>query len=215
MAILALAGNKGGAGKTTLCVNLASGLAAKAGGVVLIDADPQQSSRQWLSIATHGGVDTGVTVADGSADFAATLAAHVDVAEHVLIDCPPSARSAQTVAALRAADIVLIPVQPSPLDLWATVAIEAEIEAARVANPKLRAWLVLNQLEPRTRLSQSMRKALAELSLPTAATAIHRRMAFRTSILRGKSVVAGNRQRDPAREEIQQLILEVIPDDDS
>ena len=215
MAIVALAGNKGGVGKTTLCVNLAAGLAARAGktqrSIVLIDADPQQSSRQWLSIAAHSGAEAGFSVVDGSEDLAEAIAAHSGGAEHVLIDCPPSARSDQTAVALSMADVALIPVQPSPLDLWATVAVEEQIEAARAGNPELRAWLVINQLEPRTKLSQLMRKALEELSLPTARTPIHRRMAFRTSILQGKSVVVGKRKRDPAREEIQNLIAEVIP----
>lgn len=214
MAIIALAGNKGGAGKTTLCVNLTAGLARqrKSGKpVVLIDADPQQSSSHWLAIADHAGADAGFRVVDGSDDLAVAIDSQRDSVRHLVIDCPPSARSDQTIAALQRADLVLIPVLPSPLDLWATVAIEEQIEAARETNPGLRAMLVINQLEPRTKLSQLMRKALAELALPTAETPIRRRMAFRTSILQGRSVLEGGRARDPAREEIQALIREVLP----
>jgi chromosome partitioning protein len=101
-------------------------------------------------------------------------------------------------------------VQPSPLDLWATVHIEQPIERARETNPGLRALLVINQLEPRTRLSQIVRQGLDELGLPAADTAIRRRVAYRASALEGKSVhELGSRGRD-ASEEIHQLIHEVI-----
>ena len=205
MATIALIGNKGGAGKSTLSVNLASALNRRAKTIIL-DADPQRSVLQWRAM----GAGPSVAVVDAVADLPGTLAAHGDAFAHHVIDCPPSVDAPQTRTALRLVDLALIPVQPSPLDIWATVHIEREVEAAREQNTGLRALLVINQLEPRTRLSRMMRQALAELSIPAAGTAVRRRMAFRMSALEGRSVFDfGSRGRD-AGAEIQQLIEEVM-----
>ena len=205
MATIALVGNKGGAGKTTLSVNLASGLNRQDATLVL-DADPQRSVLQWRAM----GEDPGLDVVDAVDDLPDAVAAHRDAFGHLVIDCPPSVEAPQTLTALRLVDVALIPVQPSPLDIWATVHIEREVEAAREQNPGLRALLVINQLEPRTRLSRMMRQALAELSIPAAQTAVRRRMAFRMSVLEGRSVFDFGSQGNDAGAEIQQLIEEVM-----
>jgi chromosome partitioning protein len=100
-------------------------------------------------------------------------------------------------------------VQPSPLDLWASVHIEAEIEQARQSNEQLRACLVINQAEPHTRLSRLVRDALAELSLPAAQTAIRRRVAHRNAVLQGRSVMQMGSRGAEAATEIRQLIEEL------
>jgi chromosome partitioning protein len=205
MATIALVGNKGGAGKTTLSVNLASGLNRQDATLVL-DADPQRSVLQWRAM----GEDPGLDVVDAVDDLPDAVAAHRDAFGHLVIDCPPSVEAPQTLTALRLVDVALIPVQPSPLDIWATVHIEREVEAAREQNPGLRALLVINQLEPRTRLSRMMRQALAELTIPAAQTAVRRRMAFRMSVLEGRSVFDFGSQGNDAGAEIQQLIEEVM-----
>lgn len=206
MPVIALVGNKGGAGKTTLCINLASAFAERAPTVVL-DADPQQSSHNWHSIADG---ESPFPVVSASEDLAAATQYHAGRAHFVLIDCPPSVHSPQTGEALSRADLALIPVQPSPLDLWASVQIEAEVGRARESNPDLGALLVINQLEPRTRLSQVMRDALAELSLPAARNAICRRMIYRKSAIQGRSVLDVGSQGAAAAEEIRQLVDEMV-----
>lgn len=206
MAVIALVGNKGGAGKTTLAVNLATTL-VKEGATVVFDADPQGSVLQWQSIA---GPDSDLQVIDtakGLEEIFARTAGHYD---HVVIDCPPSVLAPQTHAALELSDIALIPVQPSPLDLWATVHIEHAVEQARKNNLRLRALLVINQLEPRTRLSRLIHQALAELELSAAETAIRRRAVYRASVLEGKSVLDMGRNGAAAAAEIRNLISEVI-----
>jgi chromosome partitioning protein len=101
-------------------------------------------------------------------------------ARYVLVDCPPSVKFQQSSDALSRADLALIPVQPSPLDFWANVQVESEVARARgESNPDLGALLVINQLEPPTRLSQVLRDALAELNLPAAQSAICRRMVYK------------------------------------
>lgn len=206
MPVLALVGNKGGAGKTTLCVNLASALNARAPTLIL-DADPQQSSRQWYELADRE--DT-VPVMSAVDDLTGAVREEREGYEFLVLDCPPSVQATQTAQALEHADLALIPVQPSPLDLWASVHMEARIDSARKRNPGLRAWLVINQLEPRTRLSQLMREALAELSLPAASTAIRRRMAYRSAVLEGVAVRNLGRRGSAAAAEIDALIEEVL-----
>lgn len=206
MPVIALVGNKGGAGKTTLAVNLAAALAEQ-GPVVILDADPQRSSLQWRAIAER---EEAVPVHDAVDDLPGAARTALAAYRYAVIDCPPSVQATQTLEALGLCDLALIPVQPSPIDLWATVHIEGRIEEARRDNPGLRALLVINQLEPRTRLSQLMRRALAELSLPTAETAIRRRVVYRSSVLEGRTVLEQGRRGEAAAQEMQQLIREVV-----
>jgi len=206
MSVIALVGNKGGAGKTTLCVNLAAALSGR-GPTIILDADPQRSSLQWRDLADS---DRAVRVIDAVDDVSGTVAASRGDHAYIVIDCPPSVHAVQTGQVLALCDLALIPVQPSPLDIWATVHIEEKVDEARQANPGLRAMLLINQLEPRTRLSQLMRQALAELSLPVARTAISRRMAYRSSVLEGRTVIDLGMRGSEAADEIRQLIEEVV-----
>lgn len=206
MAVIALVGNKGGAGKTTLTVNLACAL-NRIAPTAILDADPQGSSLQWRAIAES---DDAPPVYASDRQLDAVLATRRSKFEHLIIDCPPSVNALQTSQALRAAELALIPVQPSPLDLWATAHIDAAIHEARHANPTLKPILLINQLEPRTTLSRIMRQALAELDWPSAATAIRRRAIYRTAVLEGKSVLEMGSRGAAAAEEINQLINEVL-----
>jgi chromosome partitioning protein len=205
MPVIAVVGNKGGAGKTTLCVNIAAGLSRNAS-IAMIDADPQGSSLQWRAIAGDN-VNFPVYAPTFSLkDQAKKYAANND---YVLIDCPPSVHAQQTVAVLEFADMALVPVQPSPVDLWATVHIEKAINEAREVNPSLKAMLVINQLESRTTLSRLVREVLSEIALPVAETAIRRRAIYRNSALEGKSVYNLGKRGADAAEELDSLIKEV------
>jgi chromosome partitioning protein len=206
MPVIALVGNKGGAGKSTLCINLASGLSRRYT-TVLLDADPQLSSLQWRDIATR---DDLVEVVDAVADVAAMVRQYRQTHDCVMIDCPPSVQSEQTRQALTCSDIAVIPVLPSPLDLWASVHVERELEWARTVNPGIQGLLVINQLEPRTRLSRLMHAALAEIDLPVAKTAIRRRMAYRNAMLQGCSVLEAGAAASSAADEITELVEEMV-----
>lgn len=206
MPVIALIGNKGGAGKTTLSVNLAAALSQQAR-VAVLDADPQGSALQWRSI---GSDDTAPPVLAGEEDLISQCEALEAEYDHVIIDCPPSVHAPQTHASLQVTDLALIPVQPSPVDLWATVHTERAVINARDGNPSLAALLVINQLEVRTTLSQLMREALAEINLPVADTAIRRRAVYRASALEGRSVYAMGKRGSEAVAELDQLINEVM-----
>ena len=206
MPIIAIVGNKGGAGKTTLTVNLAAGI-SREHSIVVIDADPQGSSLQWRAIA---GDNVNFPVYATTFSLREQAKQYAVKNEYILIDCPPSVHASQTTAALEFADLALIPVQPSPIDLWATVHIEKAINEAREVNPGLKAMLVINQLEARTTLSRLVREVLSEIALPVANTAVRRRAVYRNSALEGKSVFDIGKRGAEAAAELDLLIKEVI-----
>ena len=206
MPIIAIVGNKGGAGKTTLSVNLAAGI-SREHSIVLIDADPQGSSLQWRAIA---GDNVNFPAYAPTFSLREQAKQYAVKNEYILIDCPPSVHAPQTLAVLEFADLALIPVQPSPIDLWATVHIEKAINEAREVNPGLKAMLVINQIEARTTLSKLVREVLSEIALPVADTAIRRRAVYRNSALEGKSVFDIGKRGADAAAELDRLIREVI-----
>jgi chromosome partitioning protein len=210
MSIIAVVGNKGGTGKTTLSLNLAAGL-ARQGSVVIIDADPQQSAYQWRLVGDEDAPLPSVVAA--ASGLEKTIGAMRDAHMHVVIDCPPSIKAAQTEQALRLAEHALVPVQPSPMDLWATTHIARIIDKMRMDNPRLRALIVMSQMEPRTTLSRLMPDAAAELDLPVAVTTLRRRSIHRHCVLEGRSVFQAGRRGEAAAAEIEELIAEVFKHD--
>ena len=205
MPVIAILGNKGGAGKTTLSINLAN-ILAEYGSTTLLDADVQQSSHQWFQLSN---IDTGLEVIKADKDLANLIAEARQNCDNLVIDCPPSIYAKQTQQALLHSDIALIPVLPSPLDMWASVKIEEELAKVASQNPSLAPWLVINQMEPRTRLSQAIRNAMAELSIKTASTTVRRRMAYRLSVLDGKSVNHLGAKGRAATLELTELLQEL------
>jgi chromosome partitioning protein len=205
--VTAVINQKGGAGKTTLAMNLAAGLAQR-GETVVIDLDPQGSSRQWASLGSDPFPAT-VKQIGGKWD-ARTLHQNYRAYTHMVLDCPPSLESHASLQALRACDVALIPVLPSPVDLWASLRLPQEIEEARKVNNRLRAFLVLNQMEPRSALSAAMHEALAEFGIPVLQASIRRRAAYRGAALEGVSVYQMGRRGAEAAAEIEAIIKEVI-----
>jgi chromosome partitioning protein len=96
------------------------------------------------------------------------------------------------------------------VDLWASLRLPQEIEEARRDNGNLRAYLVLNQLEPKSALSAAMHEALAEFGVPVLSASIRRRAVYRGAALEGVSVYQMGSRGAQAAAEIEAIINEVI-----
>jgi chromosome partitioning protein len=205
--VMAIINQQGGAGKTTLAMNLAAGLSRR-GETIVIDLDPQGSSLQW---ASSGSKPFPATVKQiGGKWDARTLHQNYRAYQHMVLDCPPSVDSHASVQALRACDVALIPVLPSPIDLWASLRLPQEVEEARKVNANLKAFLVINQIEPKSAISAAMHEALAEFGMPVLRATLRRRAAYRAAALEGVSVFQMGSRGAPAADEIEAIINEVI-----
>ncbi|MCU4025473.1 ParA family partition ATPase [Enterobacter roggenkampii] len=180
--IFAFLNQKGGVGKTTLATHIAGELAMRGLHVILLDADPQGSSLDWTQRRSQQGLPrlfSAVGLARETLHQEAPELARR--ADHIIIDGPALARSA-----LLAAERVLIPVQPSPYDVWASAEMVALIREAQVFRPALRAAFVINRRVSTTIIGREARQSLAEQPLPALRSEIHQRIVFADSVAAGR-----------------------------
>lgn len=176
--IVALLNQKGGVGKTTLAVHLAGEWAHRGRRVTLVDADPQGSALDWSQQRGREGLPrlfgTIGLARDTLHREAPELARDADM---VVIDGPPRVAALMR-SALLAADLVLIPVQPSPLDGWASAEMLALVAEARIYRPDLLARFVLNRCGARTVLARETAETLADHDPPVLRSTVGQRVAF-------------------------------------
>ena len=212
--VIALLSQKGGAGKTTVTMQLAAGLAAKGFAVGVVDLDPQESALRWAESAPEE-VPFPATVCalNGNArELADDLKHFARGLDFVLVDCPPSIEHSHTLSALDLADVALVPVVPSPPDLWSARAVERLILHRMGTRGKLRGALLPNRVQ-RTALSGNVLEILREFNLPVLEASLSQRNAYAQSAAIGASVFDLGRSAEAAQLEVSYVtdaVLELI-----
>lgn len=200
--VIAIAQQKGGSGKTTLAVNLAVGFARAGKSVALMDTDPQGSAGRWFMTRVEDQSEPGLDFSTASA-WGVTYEVRKLAEAHdiVIIDTPPKADS-DLRPALRAADLVLVPVATSHLDLWA---VEVVLYLAERENKS--AMIVMTRNRPGTRLAQDVAAKAAELSADVASAALANRVVYAETLGQGRAALEA--RKGPAHEEVSALITEI------
>jgi chromosome partitioning protein len=200
--VITVAQQKGGAGKTMVAANLAALLAATER-VALLDIDPQRSLARWHALRAAQARAPAIVFADVSGwRLAAALEKLRAGYDWVLIDSPPQVETDARLA-VRAADLVLVPMQPSLPDLWAA---EGTFKLAREERRRLA--VLFNRVPPAARLRRQLAEALAALPVPVLAATLGNRTVFATAFAQGLGVTEAT-PRSAAADEIRALLAEI------
>jgi chromosome partitioning protein len=201
--VIVVAQQKGGSGKTTIAVNLAVALIREGASVALLDTDPQGSLGRWFMTRREkmgeAGVEFSTSSAWGVSYECEKLRKIVDV---VIVDTPPKV-DADLRPALREADLILVPVASSHVDLWAT---EGVLDLAR--RERKRATVVLNRARPGTRLTAEVAEAARALDAEVMEATLANRTVYAETLGQGTGALESPRP-GPASGEMRALLAEV------
>lgn len=202
---IAILNQKGGSGKTTLATNISCGLARMGGRVLLVDTDPQGSARDWRSVNDNSVVPVVGLDRPSLAKDLKDLSKQFDI---VIIDGAPQLRE-MAVAAIKTSDAILVPVQPSPYDIWATSDLVELIKARQeISEGRIQAAFVVSRAIQNTKLSNEVTEALSQYSLPIFKSMTYQRVVYATSASNGLSVYDADDNK--ARQEVQAIVEELI-----
>ncbi|PIT70119.1 ParA family partition ATPase [Bartonella tribocorum] len=203
--IIGLLNQKGGVGKTTLSVNLAASFARTGARVLLIDVDPQGSALDWA--AAREDVPLFSVIGLPRATVHKEIAQIGHGYDHVIIDSPPRVTDLAR-SALMASDFVLIPVLPSPYDIWAADGIVKLIDEARVYKENLQSAFVINRKIVNTAIGRDVNEALGIYPVHVLSSSVAQRVIFAEAAAQGKAVYEVDEQ-GPATAEIEAVAAEI------
>jgi chromosome partitioning protein len=195
--IIAVLNQKGGAGKTTIATNLAHALQLEGHKVILVDSDPQGSARDW-NAASDGALIK--VIGMDRATLAKDIMAVVDNHDFIIIDGAPQIADL-AIAAIKCADMILIPVQPSPYDIWACEDLVEIIKARQeITDGKPKAAFIISRVIKNTQLGKEIREALEGYNLPVFKNFTTQRVVYAKSAATGLTVLSSESKEDAANE---------------
>jgi len=195
--VITFSNQKGGSGKSTLSANLAVLWSNSGYKVAVIDADPQKSLTYWLSERKkyYGDDDIGVNFYNFDIrNLAEEVKKIKRKYDFIIIDSPP-AITFETLQIIKASNGVFVPVQPSPLDLMATLPF---LQIAR--EEKKKPLIILNRVMPRAKLTDAMILRLRYSGAKIARSRISSKVIFAESFAVGRGVIDINVTSDAAKE---------------
>ena len=205
MKVIAVLNQKGGSGKTTIATHLARGLQLQGHSVLLVDSDQQGSARDWRAVNE----DNPVPVIGLDRPTLDKDLKNVSDKEFVVIDGSPQATNL-ALSAIKAAHFVLIPVQPSPYDVWATSdLVDLVQQRIEMTDGKLKAAFVVSRAIQNTNIGKEVAAVLQDYNLPVLDARIVQRVSYPNSASVGKTVFETESAKSSAVTEITQLVNEV------
>ncbi len=206
MKVIAVLNQKGGSGKTTIATHLARALQMDGADVLLVDSDPQGSARDWAAVREDHPL-TVVGIDRPTIDRDVKAIAHK--LDFVVIDGAPQAADL-AVSAIKAADLILIPVQPSPYDIWATAdLVDLVKQRIELTDGQLKAAFVVSRAIKGTRIGGEVSEALEGYELPVLSTRITQRVSYPGTAAGGTTVLETEPSGDAAAE-VRALAAEVL-----
>ena len=205
MKVISVLNQKGGSGKTTIATHLARAIQLKGFSVLLVDSDPQGSSRDWAAVNEENPVPVvGIDRPTIERDLK-----RIAEKDYVIIDGAPQAADL-AISAIKASDIIIIPVQPSPYDIWATSdLVDLVKQRIEMTDGKLKAVFVVSRTIKGTKIGKEISVALSDYGLPVLETSITQRVIYPTSASMGSSVL-DEEPTGEASKEINNLTNEIL-----
>lgn len=208
--LITVCNQKGGSGKTTVTMQLGGAFARRDLKTLIVDADPQGTATRWAASAPDEKPFPApvVGLAIAGAKVHREVAKFVADYDVILIDCPPAADSPVPQSALLVSDLALVPLVPSPLDLWASVGIREVIGRMGDINETLQARLLLNQAQISQKMTRETIEILGEFGIALCQTQWRQRAVFRQCAVWGGTVY--DLDNKAAQEEVDGLTNELL-----
>ena len=209
--IIAVSNQKGGCSKTTITMSASGELGIRGARVLVVDGDSQETAVAWARSASDQTPFPATVI--GMASYAGKMHREIqrqlENYDYIFIDCPPSVDAITPQSALLVSDLVIVPVPPSPADLWSAQGTKALIERIQLINPGLKAVLLATKVQ-RTSLSRAVLDELANFGIPLMKSRMAHRTAYQEAILAGTTVAALGRDARAAAIEVSALVDEVL-----
>ncbi len=204
--IISVVNQKGGVGKTTVAINLAAMLRRKNFNLVLLDTDPQGSATQWHDVEENQAVEV---IHHPEPVHQSDVDMLLQSYDHIVIDVPPAIGEISR-SVLAVSNLVIVPLSPSPLDIWSCWGTLEMISEVKRDNPDLKAQLLVSRKIPGTRVGREAREAMEVFETDIFDSELCQRVAYVDSMTSGVSVM----QYAPgskATREIEHLYEEILP----
>ncbi len=189
--VITVFNQKGGCGKTTIAMSLAGAMGLRGFQSLVVDMDPQGTASRWSSAAPEEQPFPAsvMSLAPMEGKMHREVKNHIESFDVILIDCPPAMNSAAPTSAMLISDLALIPVVPSPADIWAAESAKKLAESAQASNEDLTARVVANMVQRSTSLAKDLMSLLeSDQDFPLLRSTLGSRTAFRDAQLLGATV---------------------------